>query len=237
MLTQRIEATLARVAARAGFAAFRYNSRAHGDSAGEPRELTFADLVEDACAAAQTARELSGASRIIWLGLRLGCIVAGEAMCRREDAAGLALWEPIHRGGDYFRSLLRATFFAHVAKGRRPGGTVDGMLDQIKRDGELPVIGGFINRALYDSTCGLDLLQSLQNWHGPTLIAQLQRKHKLSDDNEQLRSAICQTKDGGNVSVVMIAQEPPWNMMPIVKPQWMSNELLKSTKDWLDGLE
>ena len=87
MLTQRIEALGARLAANAGFAAFRYNARAHGDSAGDPRDLTFADLVDDACAAADMARELSGASRIIWIGLRLGCLIAAEAICRRDDTA------------------------------------------------------------------------------------------------------------------------------------------------------
>src|SRR6516225_2479097 len=57
MVTQRMEVLGARAAAKAGFTAFRYNSRAHGDSAGDPKDITFTDLVDDACAAADQARE------------------------------------------------------------------------------------------------------------------------------------------------------------------------------------
>jgi alpha/beta superfamily hydrolase len=237
MLTQRIEALAARTAAKAGFAAFRYNARAHGDSAGEARDVTFEALVEDACAAADRARELSGASRIIWLGVRLGCLVAAEAMSRRDDAGALALWEPVHRGADYFRSQMRAIFFAHVANGRRPNLTVDDMLERLEREGEFPVIGGYVYRALFNSARSADLVRSLPNWHGHTLIAQLQRRRSVSEDNERLRSAVEQTNVGTRVTVVLITKEPPWNMMPIVKPQWTSDDLLGATKEWLGGLE
>jgi pimeloyl-ACP methyl ester carboxylesterase len=237
MLTQRIEALGARLAANAGFAAFRYNARAHGDSAGEPRDLTFADLVEDAHAAADMARELSGASRIIWLGVRFGCLVAAEAMDRRDDTGAVGLWEPFHRGADYFRSVMRATLFTHVAKGRRPGVTVDDMLKQLERDGELPVVGEYVYRALYRSALSADLARSLQNWNGSTLIVQVQKRRNLSADNEHLRSAIEQRGIGRKVSVALIDKVPPWSMLPAEQPQWISESLLNATKEWFDGVE
>jgi len=237
MLTQRIEALGARALASAGFPAFRYNARAHGDSAGDPRDLTLTDLVDDACAAADMARELSGAAHVVWVGLRFGCLVAAEAICRRDDAYAAALWEPLHRGTDYFRSLMRATFFTHVAKGRRPKGTVDDMLEQLGRNGEFPVVGGYVYRALYSSASGADLKRSLQNWDRSTLIAQVQRRRTLSGDNELLRSAIDKRGTGKKVSVALISEEPPWNMMPVVKPQWTSEGLLNATREWLNGLE
>ena len=234
MLTQRIEALAARLAANAGFAAFRYNARAHGDSAGEPRDLTFADLVDDASAAADMARELSGASSVIWVGLRFGSLIAAEAVGRRDDAGAFALWEPVHRGADYFRSMMRATFFTHVAKGRRPGGSVDDMREQLERDGELPVVAGYIYRALYCSAQEADLGRSLK-WAGDTLIAQVQRRPKLSPNNERLKSEIQQR--GGKVTAVLITREPAWNMLPLTHPQWTSDALLTATKEWLHGLE
>jgi pimeloyl-ACP methyl ester carboxylesterase len=237
MLTQRIEALGAQVAAKIGFAAFRYNARAHGDSAGNPQEVTFADLIEDACASADMARELSGASRIIWVGLRLGCIVAAEAACRRNDTGAVALWEPLHSGADYFRSLMRATLFTQIAKGRRPSVNADNMLDQLERDGEVPVVGGYVYRALYDSAKHTDLGRSLQNWDGETLIAQVQRRRNLSPDNERLRAAIEQRQNNAKVTIALISEEPPWTMMPIVKPQWTSDGLLNATREWLNGLE
>jgi pimeloyl-ACP methyl ester carboxylesterase len=235
MLTQRIEALGARAAANTGFAAFCYHARGHGDSAGDPRMLTFADLVDDACAAADLARELSAASRIIWVGLRLGCLIAAEAMRRRHDARALALWEPLHCGTDYFRSMMRATFFTDVARGRRPGGNVDSMLEQLERNGELPIVGGYVYRRLYRDAKEAELRRSLQKWGGDTLIAQVQRRPTLSPDNQRLYQEIQQR--GGMVTAALIRQEPPWHMMPIVKPQWTSESLLDATKEWLHGLE
>jgi alpha/beta superfamily hydrolase len=236
MLTQRIEVQGARTAASAGFPAFRYNARAHGDSAGEQKELTFTDLVDDACAAADMARELSGASHIVWVGIRFGCLVAAQAMRRRADTVAIGLWEPLHRGIDYFRSLARATFFKNVVEGRRSGVTVENMLEQLEREGELPVVAAFVYRSLFRSARDADLAQSLQNWNGDTLIAQIESRHRLSEDNQCLRSALEQ-RQGAKVTVAMITQEPAWGMLPISRPQWTSEALLEATKEWLRSLE
>jgi alpha/beta superfamily hydrolase len=234
ILTQRIEVLGARAAANAGIAAFRYNARAHGDSAGDPRGLTFADLVEDACAAADLARELSGASRIIWLGIRLGGLIAAAAISERDDAAAVAFWEPVHCGADYFHSLLRATFFTQLAKGRRGNGTMEDMVQRLETDGEVPVVAGYAYRALYQSVKDATLQRSL-DWGGNTLIAQVQRRPTLSADNKNLQSKIEQR--GGNVTVACIREEPPWSLLTVAKPQWVSEDLLNVTKEWLDGLE
>ncbi len=234
MLTQRIEALAARQTAAIGVPALRYNARAHGDSAGEECELRFEDLVEDAIAAAELARQLSGKRRIIWLGIRLGCAVVAEAVRRRHDTGAVALWAPVHRGDDYVRSMLRATFFAQMVKGRRPSITVDGMLEQLEQKGEFPVVAGYVYRAFYRSVKDLELRRTL-NWNGPTLIAQVQPRPTLSPDNECMRAEIEQR--GGSVKFICIREEPPWTMLTVAKPQWANGELLFATKEWLDGLE
>jgi len=235
MVTQRMEVLGARAAAKAGFAAFRYNARAHGDSAGDPREVTLADLVDDACTAADYARQLSGASRIVWVGVRFGCHIAAEAMARRNDAAALALWEPLHRGEDYFRIAIRALLFCLVSQGKRPGSTVDDLLKRLETDGVLPVVGTYIHRLLYSTAREADLGRSLQNWAGNTLIAQVQSRPTLSTSNERLRSEIEQR--GGKVAVALTSQEPAWSLLPLVRPQWTSDVLLAATAEWLHGLE
>jgi uncharacterized protein len=233
-VTERMETLGARVAASVGVAAFRYDSRAHGDSAGDAEDVTFTDLVDDACAAADYARELSGASRIIWVGVRFGCIIAAEAMARRDDTAALALWEPLHQGDDYFRAALRAMFFCQLAEGRRPGATVDELLESLESGGVLPVVGTYIYHSLYHSARSVDLSRSLQNWSGDTLIAQVQHRRALSAKNEQLRSEI--QRRGGKVTASLIGQEPAWSIPLLSRPQWTSESLLAHTKEWLHGL-
>jgi pimeloyl-ACP methyl ester carboxylesterase len=235
MVTQRMEVLGARAAAKAGFAAFRYNARAHGDSAGDLQDVTLADLVDDACAAADYARQLSGASRIVWVGVRFGCHIAAEAMARRNDAAALALWEPLHRGDDYFRMATRALLFCLVSQGKRPKGTVDDLLKRLEADGVLPIVGTYIHRLLYRTAREADLGRSLQKWGRDTLIAQVQSRPTLSTSNERLRSEIEQR--GGKVTVALTSQEPAWSMLPLVRPQWTSDVLLAATTEWLHGLE
>jgi len=235
MVTQRMVTLGARVSANAGFAAFRYDSRAHGDSAGDLKDVTLTDLVDDACAAADYARELSGASRIIWVGVRFGCFIAAEAMARRDDAAALALWEPLHQGDDYFRATVRTMLFCQLAQGERPSATSDDLLKKLETGGVLPIVGTYIYHPLYRTAHAADLSCSLQNWGGDTLIAQVQRRPALSAKNERLRSEIQQR--GGRVKVALIGQEPAWSMLPISSPQWTSESLLADTKEWLYGLE
>jgi alpha/beta superfamily hydrolase len=235
MVSQRMEVLGTRAAAQAGCAAFRYDSRAHGDSAGNLGDLTFSDLVDDACAAADYARMLSGASRIVWAGIRFGCLIAAAAIGRRDDTAALALWEPLHLGSDYFRSAIRTTFFCHVAKGKRPGETVDEHLKRLESDGVLPVVGTYLYSPLSRSAHDVELGRSLLSWSGDTLIAQVQRRPTLSTSNERLRSQVKQR--GGKVTVVLISHEPAWAMLPLVQPQWTSESLLSATMEWLNGME
>ena len=235
MVTQRMEVLGARAAAKAGFASFRYDSRAHGDSTGDTKDVTFADLVDDACAAADYARELSGATRIIWVGVRFGCLVAAEAMARRDDAAALALWEPLHQGGEYFRAAIRAMLFCQVAQGKRSAATVDNLLERLEAGGVLPVVGTYLYGALSRSAHNADLGRSLLNWSGDTLIAQVQRRPTLSVNNQRLRSEI--ERRGGKATVALISQEPAWGMLPLVRPQWTNEALLAATAEWLHGME
>jgi pimeloyl-ACP methyl ester carboxylesterase len=236
MVTQRMEILGARVAVNAGFAVFRYHSRAHGDSAGDPENVTLADLADDACAAADYARQLSGASRIIWVGVRFGGFIAAEAISRRDDAAALALWGPLHQGNDFFRFALRTMMFCQIAEGERPGATVDAMLNRLKTAGALPIVGSYIYYPLYHSAYAAELSRSLQYWGGDTLIAQVQRQPALSAKNESLRAEIQQR--GGKVTTALIGEEPAWSMLPIERyKQWNSEPLLTATKEWLCELE
>jgi pimeloyl-ACP methyl ester carboxylesterase len=230
-----MEALGARAAAKTGFAAFRYDSRAHGDSAGDAKEVTFTDLVDDACAAADYALKLSGASRVIWVGVRFGSLISAAAIARRNDAAGLALWEPLHQGSDYFRAAIRTMLFCQVAQGRRSVATANDLLNRLEAGAALPVVGTYLYSALWHGAHDAELCRSLLKWGGCTLIAQVQHRPALSVSNQRLRSEIEQR--GGKVSVVLIDQEPSWSMLPVVRPQWTSDILLAATQEWLDGME
>jgi pimeloyl-ACP methyl ester carboxylesterase len=234
MASQRMEVLGARMAAKAGFAAFRYDSRGHGDSGGDPENVSFRDLVTDACAAANYARSLSGASKVIWVGVRFGCLTAAAAISSRDDAAALSLWEPLHTGDEYFRAAIRTTLFCNVAQGKRSGGSVDDLLLRLQEGGVVPVIGTYLYNALRSSALNIDLGESLKDWSGDTLIAQVQRRSVLSGSSQRLHLELQQR--GARTTVILIKQEPSWSMLPLVRPQWTNDNLIDATREWFRGL-
>jgi pimeloyl-ACP methyl ester carboxylesterase len=228
----RAEVLLARAAAAAGFPVFRWHARGHGDSAGDFADVTLDGMAEDALAAATEARARSGASRIVWLGVRFGALVAARVALRAPGSAGLALWEPVHSGHDYIRAHLRGWLFSEVAAGRRPGVTADEQLERVLAEGKVDVHGYELHRAIVESARGEALARRLETWKGPTLIAQIQARPRLSPANEGLASALRQS--GAAVTTMAVAEEPGWQF--ISNPAWESAALVRQTVEWLDAL-
>ena len=228
----RAEVLLARAAADLGFPVLRWHARGHGDSAGDFADVTLESLTEDALAAAAEARARSGASRIVWLGVRFGSLVAARAAQQAPGSAGLALWEPVHAGLDYFRAHLRGWLFSQVAAGRRPGATADQLLEGVLLDGRVDVHGYYLHRAIFESARGESLPARLEAWSGPTLIAQIQARPRLSPANEALATALRQR--GASVTTLAVAEEPGWQFM--ANPAWECPALVRKTVEWLDAV-
>jgi uncharacterized protein len=225
----RNEVRLARAAAARGIPTLRYHARGHGDSAGDFAEVTLSSLVEDAIAAADHARRLSGAERVVWLGVRFGAIVAAHAVRSRADTAAVALWEPVGRAHDYFRSQLRTMLMSQVAAGRRPDDTVDGLLATIGREGQVDVHGYYLHRTLLNAAREEDAGTAFAAWTGPMLLVQIQARRSLAPAHEELARG-----RGDALRVERIAEEPGWHF--VSNPPWQSQRLVDLTVEWLDAL-
>ncbi len=227
-----IEVVTARLAAQAGVPVLRYHARGHGDSAGDFADVTFEGLVEDALSAADEARKRSGASEVVWLGARLGALVAAEAARRRGDRTGLALWEPVHRPVDYFRGQLRGLLYSQVAAGKKPEATVEELLERVERDGATDVHGYALHRTLVRSFEAVELSRLLESWRGATLLAQIQSRAKLSPPNATL-AALLESRSLP-IRTLIVGEEPGWHF--ISNPAWESDALARGTVEWLRGL-
>lgn len=97
---------LARSAARAGFAALRFDYDGSGDSAGhcfEPQRLTA--WLGSVNGAIDTLRETTGVERVYLAGFRLGATLAALVCLGRRDLSGLVAIAPVVNGGAYVREL------------------------------------------------------------------------------------------------------------------------------------
>jgi len=230
--TYRAEVLCARALAAAGHPVFRFHARGHGDSSGDFSAVTLETMAEDAGVAAEEARRRSGARRVVWLGVRFGALVAARALARSGPAAGLALWEPVHQGHDYFRGMLRALLFSQVAAGVRPDRSADQLLADVEEKGEVDVHGYYLHRAVVRSAREAKLSDALAAWSGPTFLAQLQGRGSLAPANETLLGEL--RGRGASTKAFLQREELGWHYTQ--NPAWECPPLVDATREWLDAL-
>jgi alpha-beta hydrolase superfamily lysophospholipase len=246
----RQEVLAARAVAARGFPVLRYHARGHGDSAGSSADATLASLVTDARAAADEARRRSGRARVLWLGVRLGAVVAavaGGPGSGRDDAAGFVLWEPAERPADFFRQQLRTLLFSRVAGGQKPDATVDQLLERIEQEGSVDVLGYLLQKTLIRSFDGVTLDAALAGCGLPVLLAQVQARARLAPAHAALAQSLSEpaadgAAAGGSasprrrsaVTIALVHDEPGYQLMS--NPAWSSAHLTKLTMEWLDAL-
>jgi len=228
----RAEVIGAREATARGFTTFSYHPRGHGDSSGNFASITFDDLVDDALNAAQHALERSGANRLICVGIRFGALVAAELIRRRGDVSALALWEPIHAARGYFRELMRQNLYREMAQRARPSVNVDEMMERLLPATSITVPGFQLYGRFSSSAIGKELMQSLETWRGPTLLAQFRKRTELTRENLRLRRML--QRRGIRVAAVVVREKPIYNGRD---DPWLSaGQLIESTSEWFDGL-
>jgi exosortase A-associated hydrolase 2 len=107
--SRRTVAMQARALAAAGCAVAVLDPRGTGDSAGDHRDATWDGWHCDVRVAWDWLAQCVPAPRALW-GLRLGCVLACEAVVRKAVAASvLLLWQPVASGRLFFDQLLRVS--------------------------------------------------------------------------------------------------------------------------------
>ena len=89
-----------------GHPVLRFDYFGSGDSAGPCEAFSVAGAINDILKGHQELTDISGARRVVWIGLRLGAGLALKAAeTKPRGLAGLVLWEPVLRGDGYLEEL------------------------------------------------------------------------------------------------------------------------------------
>ena len=97
---------LATLLATAGFPVLRFDYYGCGDSLGEECEASLSRWIEDTSAAISELQKRAGLGRVSMIGLRLGATIATAVAGRRQDIAGLVLWDPVTNGSKFLEETL-----------------------------------------------------------------------------------------------------------------------------------
>ena len=108
----RVFRILAERLARAGSHVLRFDYFGTGDSLGDCGEVTFSGMADDIQSAHEELVDISGATRVVWVGLRLGAAAAIEAATSpTRGLSGLLLWDPVVNG----EAFLLDTAHSHIS--------------------------------------------------------------------------------------------------------------------------
>ncbi len=110
--SHRVYVNFARAAAAAGFAVLRFDMRGEGDSARDFEATDIETRVADVRRAVQELRSrVPTLQRVFLVGHRLGGSIAVAA----GNADGIAIWDPVPDGAEYFSQLLRSNLTTQMA--------------------------------------------------------------------------------------------------------------------------
>lgn len=242
MLTSyRTEVLLARSLSRRGVAVQRFHYRGTGHSDGESHDITFESMREDALVAAGVLSDRAAIANPVFLGVRLGAIVAASAAAQSGEGPVL-FWEPLLEGTRFFRDATRAQMMHKLKEtkftdGDRPSsGSADGAVPKPDLDGYLDVLGYQIAPPLEESARARSLVAELGGTPRPVFIAQLGRSKEPRGEYRTLAETL--KAHGSRTQIAIIREEPiSWFLPEGGKQTGGRDELVEMTTRWLvDGL-
>ncbi|MEM6415104.1 MAG: alpha/beta fold hydrolase [Pseudomonadota bacterium] len=105
---------LAERLSKAGAPVMRFDYYGSGDSGGDGKALSLASMADDILEAHEELRDMSLATQVIWVGLRLGASGAAIAALQKPSGlGGLIAWEPILSGAHYLE-VMRSSQVANI---------------------------------------------------------------------------------------------------------------------------
>ncbi len=223
----RKEVLLARALSAAGLAALRFQYRGSGNSEGESRAATFDSMLQDARAAIRHLRERTGADALGLVGTRYGALVAAATA---DAGAPLLLWDPVVDPERYFRETFRARLIHDMRAGRASRAGSRGMLEELRREGSVDVLGYEITRDLYDSSVRVTLAELLRGAPRPLLVLQLSSDPEVRVEYLELLATLAEA--GVRATVDVVPEDPAWWFFD---ETWEPEEAGAGTRALVDG--
>lgn len=123
--SHRVLRRLALMLSERGYHVLRFDYFGTGDSAGSREDGDMETWYEDASAAVDELRDMSGISSVSVFGIRLGAAIAWRLAVGRSDVNAVVMWDPVVDGARYIQDLVGAQeeidrWWLAPRHGRRP---------------------------------------------------------------------------------------------------------------------
>lgn len=231
----RREVNLGRRLAARGVAVQRFHYRGCGNSEGDAENLTRETMRADSLTATEEFTRLVGMSRLVFLGTRLGGLIAAS-LASTFDGAPIALWEPVLDVDQYVREIERYRLI-HQVKGENPAALgQERIAERLRLKSSAEVLGYSLSRSLYASFAGSALTSELGSNPRSILLLQMGGSRKLRPDYEDSLRIL--RNRNFRVQADSVGDQQAWWFITHSNtdgPQ-KSQGLVERTVEWLDAI-
>jgi hypothetical protein len=176
----RLDVIVARTLASAGFTVLRFAGQGYGDSELGMDVVGLSSHLAEAEDAVELMRRQHGVEQVGLMGARLGGTVAALAAARL-NLPYLAMWDPVVRGKQYVRELLRSQMLSEIVESGDGGGQVhlSKIQEELDEQGWTDLRGWRLSKSACDEISRVDLGGSLAEYGGSALVVALSRTPKV----------------------------------------------------------
>jgi alpha/beta superfamily hydrolase len=224
----------ARVLAREGLWALRFDYRGTGDSRGAFADLSLDDHLADVGTAVETMEGMFGVPCRGLMGLRLGATLAVMAAVRADLKTELMLWEPIVDGRVYADQLLRTAMANELSHSHGSPRSRVKLKEDLASGKDVLVDGFTLTAKMHDALASVDLAKLGRPGPARTLLVQIDVKpnRPVRQSFETLRRLYSENGD----AVLETACAPPaW--LRVKSWDWRPADLFGKSLRWIrEGL-
>ena len=214
--TLRTLVTFARLAAKRGYWALRFDYAGQGESDGAYEQTTVSERIANIGAALTALRARSGVAEPAVVGTRLGAALALEAAARDSAVTRMALWEPVVAIDPYVTNLVRVNLTSQMVIHKKVVRPTEELLEDLKRGGTVSANGYQLTSTLLDGLSMLRPAERLTSFGGSLLVV-TGPATRLPESRAEV----------SKLTFLPFWKEPKADMTP---PQ----AVLTLTADWLD---
>jgi pimeloyl-ACP methyl ester carboxylesterase len=177
----RLDVIVARALASAGFPVFRFHGQGYGDAEHGMDVVSLGSHLTETIDAVEFVHSKTGVDKIGVLGARFGGTVAA-LVADRLDLPSLVMWEPMVKGSQFMKELLRSQILAEIVETGRGGGAADlqRIQEDLAREGRADIKGFALTKAAHDEIGSVDLLADVSRFRGAALVVGLSRSIRPS---------------------------------------------------------
>lgn len=220
-------AAQARLLAQRGIDSLLIDLYGTGDSSGDFASATWAQWIDDLGEAWRVLA--SRFARVHVLAVRAGALFVDSLTGERSVTnAKLVLWQPIVKGADYWRQILRVRVAADSLRGERQGLSPQ---ETLQRDGRIEIAGYDISAELAEGLSQSSLQSQTAREFSQVLWAETVPGAAGELSPGAARIVQQWRSDGVRVSATVVDGEPFWATTEIA----MAPRLLDETAEFLAG--